>query len=560
MHRSAGDPHPHGRRRPHRRDRGRRSTARRPRASPCRWASRTRTSPSWPTRSATSWAATPARTDPSRPSRPPPRSASRRASPATCWRAWRSAGPPGPRRVPSPHRRRPRAGCLAHRVLRRRGRCAASDAAASPSCATRSSRCRRRGTPPSCRGGSGSPRRGHAPSCAASTGATTSSSSWPAPPCPRAPGCARCCRPAVDDVHDGMLDELDRRRRCRLVGRVRAGRRRRDRLPGPHGPSTRCCAGRRAVLDDDPAAARGHRPPSTPGGRCSSATWPTGSGAGRSGGPARLRRRSRRDAVATGVVRGGDQRRLERPARPHRRPPAAAGDPPWSARPPAALRAPRRAPVGGPCCPPCAADPTVGGHRDRPGAARPARHRHAGHRGLRADRRRLRRACTGCSRRSRMSGRCRRTYAIEGLGAVAVRPPHAPSTGCGPRRAPSTLATVLAATDPANAYGAALPWPALAVDVSHRPGRKAGAVVVMVDGELVLYLERGGKSLLMWDHGPRGTGRGGRGPRARRTADGHGPGRHRQGQRRRTQRRARPPARRGRLPDDAARACARRGT
>ena len=59
---------------------------------------------------------------------------------------------------------------------------------------------------------------------------------------------------------------------------------------------------------------------------------------------------------------------------------------------------------------------------------------------------------------------------------------------------------MLAATDPANAYGAALPWPALAVDVGHRPGRKAGAVVVLVDGELALYLERGGKSLLMWDH------------------------------------------------------------
>jgi ATP-dependent Lhr-like helicase len=58
---------------------------------------------------------------------------------------------------------------------------------------------------------------------------------------------------------------------------------------------------------------------------------------------------------------------------------------------------------------------------------------------------------------------------------------------------------VLAATDPANAYGAALPWPPMAgADVSHRPGRKAGAVVVAVDGELVLYLERGGKSLLAW--------------------------------------------------------------
>ena len=32
----------------------------------------------------------------------------------------------------------------------------------------------------------------------------------------------------------------------------------------------------------------------------------------------------------------------------------------------------------------------------------------------------------------------------------------------------------------------------------HQPGRKAGALVVMVDGDLVLYVERGGKSLLTW--------------------------------------------------------------
>jgi ATP-dependent Lhr-like helicase len=56
----------------------------------------------------------------------------------------------------------------------------------------------------------------------------------------------------------------------------------------------------------------------------------------------------------------------------------------------------------------------------------------------------------------------------------------------------------LAATDPANPYGAALPWPALPADSAsgHRPGRKAGALVVMVDGALALYVERGGKTLL----------------------------------------------------------------
>ena len=58
-------------------------------------------------------------------------------------------------------------------------------------------------------------------------------------------------------------------------------------------------------------------------------------------------------------------------------------------------------------------------------------------------------------------------------------------------------AIVLAAADPANPYGAALPWP-LRQDgeAGHRPGRKAGALVVLVDGELVWFLERGGRSLL----------------------------------------------------------------
>jgi ATP-dependent Lhr-like helicase len=37
---------------------------------------------------------------------------------------------------------------------------------------------------------------------------------------------------------------------------------------------------------------------------------------------------------------------------------------------------------------------------------------------------------------------------------------------------------------------------------SHRPGRKAGALVVLVDGELALYVERGGRSLLSWSTDP----------------------------------------------------------
>ena len=64
--------------------------------------------------------------------------------------------------------------------------------------------------------------------------------------------------------------------------------------------------------------------------------------------------------------------------------------------------------------------------------------------------------------------------------------------------------TVLAAADPANAFGAALPWPPRPGEVpgAHRPGRKAGALVVLSDGKLVLYVERGGKTLLSWTSDP----------------------------------------------------------
>jgi len=64
--------------------------------------------------------------------------------------------------------------------------------------------------------------------------------------------------------------------------------------------------------------------------------------------------------------------------------------------------------------------------------------------------------------------------------------------------------TVLAAADPANAFGAALPWPPRPGEVpgAHRPGRKAGALVVLSNGKLVLYVERGGKTLLSWTSDP----------------------------------------------------------
>ncbi|WP_214110884.1 Lhr family helicase [Acrocarpospora catenulata] len=115
-------------------------------------------------------------------------------------------------------------------------------------------------------------------------------------------------------------------------------------------------------------------------------------------------------------------------------------------------------------------------------------------------------------------GRCRRGYFVEGLGGAqfatsgavdrmrattpsatlatsSALPGSLPIPDYPAMRAPRR-AVVLAAADPANPYGAALPWPDRSDDVTHRPGRKAGALVVLIDGRLVLYVERGGKTLL----------------------------------------------------------------
>ena len=113
------------------------------------------------------------------------------------------------------------------------------------------------------------------------------------------------------------------------------------------------------------------------------------------------------------------------------------------------------------------------------------------------------------------AGQCRRGYFVEGLGAAQFALPGAVdrmrALADRPRAADpgarasisAERAVVLAAADPAQPYGAALPWPDRPGETpSHRPGRKAGALVVLVDGSLVLYVERGGRTLLSWTDDP----------------------------------------------------------
>ncbi|MGI8762180.1 MAG: ATP-dependent helicase [Jatrophihabitantaceae bacterium] len=110
------------------------------------------------------------------------------------------------------------------------------------------------------------------------------------------------------------------------------------------------------------------------------------------------------------------------------------------------------------------------------------------------------------------SGRARRGYFVDGLGAAQFALPGAVDRLRAEARPgatrPQAPTLVLAATDPGNAYGAALPWPAplgappTTGGRGHQPARKAGALVVLVDGSCVLYVERGGRTVLSFTEEP----------------------------------------------------------
>jgi ATP-dependent Lhr-like helicase len=91
-------------------------------------------------------------------------------------------------------------------------------------------------------------------------------------------------------------------------------------------------------------------------------------------------------------------------------------------------------------------------------------------------------------------GLCRRGYFVEGLGGAQFALGGAVERLRELReRREDGDALVLAAADPAQPYGAALPWPRR---VGARAARVAGAFVVVLGGEPVLYVERGGRSLV----------------------------------------------------------------
>ena len=93
-------------------------------------------------------------------------------------------------------------------------------------------------------------------------------------------------------------------------------------------------------------------------------------------------------------------------------------------------------------------------------------------------------------------GTARRGYFVEGLGGAQFALAGAVERLRGLRSDEPAGALVLAATDPANPYGASLPWPRRDEDQRRRPARVAGAYVVLLDAEPVLYVERGGKGLV----------------------------------------------------------------
>jgi ATP-dependent Lhr-like helicase len=98
-------------------------------------------------------------------------------------------------------------------------------------------------------------------------------------------------------------------------------------------------------------------------------------------------------------------------------------------------------------------------------------------------------------------GVCRRGYFVEGLGGAQFALPGAVERLRAQRAVEEAAPVVLAATDPAQPYGAALPWPKRDAPTgdaqpSRRPSRVGGAYVVLAGAEPLLYVEKGGRGIV----------------------------------------------------------------
>ena len=94
-------------------------------------------------------------------------------------------------------------------------------------------------------------------------------------------------------------------------------------------------------------------------------------------------------------------------------------------------------------------------------------------------------------------GICRRGYFIEGLGGAQFALPGAVERLRAQRDLDSAAPLVLAASDPAQPFGAALPWPTAkgSAGEGRRAARVAGAHVVLVGAEVACYVEAGGRGV-----------------------------------------------------------------
>ena len=92
-------------------------------------------------------------------------------------------------------------------------------------------------------------------------------------------------------------------------------------------------------------------------------------------------------------------------------------------------------------------------------------------------------------------GTVRRGYFIEGMGGAQFALPGAVERL---RRSTDGTTVLLAAADPANPYGASLPWP----DTDGRPDRRAGATIVLLDGRPLAWLDPAGKRIATFSEDP----------------------------------------------------------